>query len=134
MWYLYLFNGLSAGSCLLVAEKPFASPNKEMGYLWDRGNPQPFIFFSIMATINGNSCNATGSSQNANNEISNIKSWADSSEEFSTNLKERNAFTNLSGELFFVIKRNDGDFSKTSPFLIQKAIQSTVEPKNIKKL
>ena len=49
--------------------------------------------------------------------------------------KERNAFTNLIGErFFFVIKRN-GDFSKTSPFLIQKAIQSTVgEPKNIKKL
>ena len=36
---------------------------------------------------------------------------------------------------FFVIKRNEGDFNKTSPFLIQKAIQSIVgEPKNIKNL
>ena len=55
-------------------------------------------------------------------------------DEFSSNLKENNAFSNNEAR-FFIIKKNEGDFSKTSPFLIQKAIQSIVgEAKNIKKL
>ena len=87
-----------------------------------------------MATNIGNSSNTPGSSQSINNENSKLKSWADRAEEFSSNLKENNVFSNH-GECLFVIKRNDGDFLKTSPFLIQKAIQSIVgEPKNIKKL
>ena len=56
-------------------------------------------------------------------------------EKFASNLNENNAFANNDGPRFFVIKRSDSDFSKTSPFLIQKSIQSIVgEPKNIKKL
>ena len=60
--------------------------------------------------------NASGSSQTAKNENSKIKSWADRAEEFSINLKEKNAFTNLDGENFFVIKRTDRDFTKISLF------------------
>ena len=55
-------------------------------------------------------------------------------EEFSSNLSEKNDSCN-DGARFFIIKRNENDFSKTSPFLIQKAIESIIgEPKNIKKL
>ena len=88
-----------------------------------------------MATNSGNTSNASGSSQNANNGSSKNKSWADRVEEFSNNLKGKNAFANIDEEHFFVNKRNGGDFSRISPFLIQKAIQSIVgEPKIIKKL
>ena len=52
---------------------------------------------------------------------------------FSQNLN--NAFSDDDGARFFIFKRNENDFSKTSPFLINKAIDSVVgEPKNIKKL
>ena len=56
-------------------------------------------------------------------------------EEFSSTLQEKNAFSDYDGCRFFVIKRNEGDFCKTSPFLIEKAIQSAVGCiKSIKKL
>ena len=134
MWHSCLFIGLSVGGCLWVAEKPFALPNKEMGYLWDRGNPQPFLSFSIMETNTENTSNAPGSSL-VNAKKTRITTWADRVEEFSSNLNEKNAFSNDDGARFFIIKRNENDFSKTSPFLIQKAIESIVgEPRNIKKL
>ena len=105
-----------------------------MGYLWDRGKPQPLSYFSMMATILGNSNNASGSGQNANAANSKLKSWDKRVDELLSNLKEKNAFANNEA-CFFVMKRNEGDFSKTSPFLIQKAIQSIIgETKKIKKL
>ena len=86
-----------------------------------------------MVTTKGNENNASGSSLNPNQ--SQKCSWANRVEEFSSNLNEKNAFTYDDGARFFVIKRKDGDFSKTSPFFIQKCIQSVVgDPKNIKKL
>ena len=55
-------------------------------------------------------------------------------EEFSCNLSEKDAFCNDEGACFFIIKRIKNDSSKTSPFLIQKAIGCIIgEPKNIKK-
>ena len=45
-------------------------------------------------------------------------------DEFSYTLKEKNVFYDDDGNRFFVIKRNTEDFSKTSTFLIEKAIQS----------
>ena len=36
-------------------------------------------------------------------------------EEYSSNLKEKNAFTNHDRACFFVIKGNDGDFFEKSP-------------------
>ena len=60
--------------------------------------------------------------------------WADPVDEFSLNLNEKNAFSHDDGAYFFIIKRNEDDFSKTSPFLINKAFESVIdEPKNIKK-
>ena len=56
-------------------------------------------------------------------------------EEFSSTLNDKNTFCNDDDTRFFVIKRNDGGFNKTSPFLIQKSILSIIgEPKVIKKL
>ena len=134
MWHSCLFDGLSADRCLWVAEKPFALPNKEMGYLWDRGNPQPFYSFSLMETIIENTSNAPGSSL-INAKKSRITRWANRVEEFSSNLNEKNAFSNDDGARFFINKRNENDFSKTSPFLIQKTIDSIVgKPRNIRKL
>ena len=113
---------------------PLYCPAKKWDACGTKGTLNLSLIFSIMATNIGNSNNAPGSSQSVSNKTSKLKSWADRTEEFSSNLKENNAFFNH-GERFFVIKRNDGDFSKTSPFLIQKAIQSIIgEPKNIKKL
>ena len=61
------------------------------------------------------------------------KSWADRVEDFSSNLQSKNIFSG-DGIRIFVIKRK-GDFSRISPFLIQKAIQSVVgEANSIKKL
>ena len=55
-------------------------------------------------------------------------------DEFSTTLQTNNAFCDDDGSRFFIIKRKEGDFSKTSPFLIEKAIQSVVgNVKSIKK-
>ena len=117
-----------------MAEKPFALPNKEMGYLWDRGNAQPLSYFSIMATTLGNSNNASGSGLNANAMNSKLKSWDERVDEFSLNLEANNAFCDDDGTRFFVIKKSEGDFSKTSPFLIEKAINSVVgTAKSIKK-
>ena len=79
-----------------------------------------------MATTKENTNNASGSGLNTNAIKSNAKSWADRTEEFSSNLQQKNAFSDNEGPRFFVIKRNESDFSKTSPFLIQKAIQSIV--------
>ena len=88
-----------------------------------------------MATTIGNSNNASGSSLNANVSKNNVSSWADRVDEFSSTLQEKNAFSDDDGNRFFVIKRNEGDFSKTSPFLIEKAMQSAVgNVKSIKKL
>ena len=84
-----------------------------------------------MATNIGNSNNASGSGLKVNAVTSKSKSWAERVDEFSSNLKEKNAFSNNEA-CFFIINRNEGDFSKTSPFVIQKAIQSIVcEAKNI---
>ena len=116
MWYLYLFNGLSASWCLWVAEKPFALPNKEMGYLYDRGNPQPLSYLSFMATTLGNSNNASGSGLIANAVNSKLKSWVDHGEEFSTNLNEENAFRSDDGPQFFVIKEMKVTFQKRHLF------------------
>ena len=133
MWHSCLSTGLSAGGCLWGAEKPFALPNKEMGYLWDRGNPQPFLIFSIKVTTLRKPNKAPGSSLISSAQKANIKTWADIVE-FSFNLSENNAFSSDDGPCFFIIKRNENDFTKMSPFLIQKALKSIVgEPKNIKK-
>ena len=35
-------------------------------------------------------------------------------------------FVTMMGPVFFVIKKSEGDFSKTLPFLIEKAINSVV--------
>ena len=86
MWILYLFNDLSAGGYLWVAEKPFALPNKEMGYLWVRGNPHLIYTFSIMVTTEENTTYAPGLSLNENPDSSNKKSWAVRVQEFSSNL------------------------------------------------
>ena len=52
-----------------------------------------------------------------------------------TLIETNNIFCNDDGTRFFVIKRKEGDFSKTSSFLIEKAIQSVVgKVKSIKKL
>ena len=117
---LHVFLMVSVGGCLWVAEKPFALPNKEMGYLWDRGNNQPFSYFSIMATISGNPNIVSGSNLISNDAKSELKlvpsgvtsltteslgaiplgtlyslkkSWADQVEDFSSNLQSKNLFT-----------------------------------------
>ena len=88
-----------------------------------------------MATNIGNSNNASGSGLNANAATSKSKSWDERVDEFSSNLDANNAFCDDDGTRFFVIKRSEGDFSKTSPFLIEKAINSIVgNSKSIKKL
>ena len=47
-----------------------------------------------------------------------------------TLMKKKRGSTSNDGPRFFVIKRNDGDLSKTSPFSMQKSILSIVgEPK-----
>ena len=101
MWYLYLFNGLPAGGCLWMAEKPFALPSKGMGYLWDRGNPQPFSYLSIMATTIGNLNNASDSGLSANATTSKSKSWDERIDEFSSNCDYNNAFCNDDETRFF---------------------------------
>ena len=47
-------------------------------------------------------------------------------DEFSWNLKANDVFSGDDRPRFFVIKRSKGDFSKTFPFLIEKAINSNV--------
>ena len=74
-----------------MADKPFALPNKEMGYLWVRGNPQLIFSLSIMITVEENTNNAPISSLNEHAGSSNTKSWADRVQEFSSNL-ETNTF------------------------------------------
>ena len=101
MWHSCLFDGLSAGGCLWVAEKPFALLYKEMGYLWDRGNPQPFLS-NFKYGDKENSSNAPGSSL-TNAKETRIKTWADRVDEFSSNLNEKNALSNDDGARFFVI-------------------------------
>ena len=112
-----------------MAEKPFALPNKEMGYLWERGNPQPILFISIMETIIGNKSNAPGLSQITNSSKTNANTWADHVDEFSQNLN--NAFSDDDGTRFFIIKRNENYFSKTSPFLIKQLILYWVNQKTL---
>ena len=80
-----------------------------------------------MATSEIDKSNASGSSLTATNTTNyNVNSLADGTEEFTFNFQEKNAFSNNAQPLFYVIKRNEGDFSKTSPFLIQKAIHTIV--------
>ena len=114
---------------------PLRCPTKK----WDTCGTEETLTFSfylsIMATTKGNPNNASGSSLNANVSKSNVNSWTDRVDEFSSTLQEKNAFCVDDGNRFFVIKRNVEDFSKTSLFLIEKAIQSTVgNVKSIKKL
>ena len=104
-----------------MAEKPFALPNKEMGYLWDRGNPQPIIIFSLMATTLRKSNNAPGSSLISNASKTNMNTWADRVEEFSSNVNENNAFSSDYGLRFFIIKRTEYDFTKVSLFFNTKS-------------
>ena len=102
-----------------------------MGCLWDRRNPP----LSIMVTTEENMNNAPGSSLNRNVSKTNINSSADCVYQFSFTLEVKNAFRDDDGNRFFVIKRNKGDFSKMSPFLIEKAIQCAVGCiKSIKKI
>ena len=62
---------------------------------------------------------ASGSSLTTNNSTKyNVNSWADRKEEFSSNLQEKNSFLISDEPRFYVIKRNEDDFSKAS-FLIQ---------------
>ena len=105
-------------------------------------------FFVVMVTTGENSIMLLGADSRSvdsscstqSNPASNItssqkNSWADRIEEFSSTLQANNAFEHDDGARFFIIKRKEGDFSKTSPFLIQKAIQSVVgEAKSLKKL
>ena len=58
-----------------------------------------------MVTITGNSINASGLGQNAKEPYLKTKSWADREEEFYSNLKEENAFSQQDGTRFFVIKK-----------------------------
>ena len=93
------------------------------------------LILSIMVTTEGNKNDAPGSSLTSNSIKSKENSWAERVDEFSSTLQTNNAFLDDDGTRFFVIKRKEGDFSKTSPFLIEKAIQSVVgNAKSIKKL
>ena len=75
--------------------------------------------------------NASGVGQNVNESCSKNKS--DIVDQFSSNSKKKNTFSNP--EAHFFVAKGKGDFSKTSPLLIQKAIQSNIgELGNIKKL
>ena len=88
-----------------------------------------------MATNKGNEIIASSSRLSNTLNHAQTRCWADRVEEFSSNLNQKNAFINEDYAHFFVIKWKEGDFLKTSLFLIQKAIQSVVgEPKTIKKL
>ena len=88
-----------------------------------------------MATNKGNEIIASSSCLSNTLNHAQTRCWADRVEEFSSNLNQKNAFINEDYAHFFVIKWKEGDFLKTSLFLIQKAIQSVVgEPKTIKKL
>ena len=112
MWHLYLFSSLPAGGCLWMAEKPFVMPNKEIRYLWDTGNPQPILNLSVKETIIGNNINAPILSFTINASKTNNKTWVDRVDEFSLNLNEKNAFSDDDGVCFFIIKRNENDFSE----------------------
>ena len=81
--------------------------------------------FSIMVTTEENKTYAPSLSLKENADSSNKKSWADCVQEFSSNLETNNTFYDDDGTLFFVVK-NVEDFSKTSPFLIRKAIEPIV--------
>ena len=71
---VFIIFQLSVGGCLWVAEKLFVLPNKEMGYLWDRGNPQPYSYFLIKVTVLGNWNTVSESNVNSNAAESKIKS------------------------------------------------------------
>ena len=92
-------------------------------------------FFVVMVTTGENSIMLLGAdsrsvdsscstqSKPTSNIINSQKnSWADRIEEFSTTLQANNVFEHDDGAQFFIIKRKEGDFSKISPFLMQKAI------------
>ena len=79
-----------------------------------------------MATIEGNKSNVPSSSPSAIAANSREKYWSDRIDKFSSSLEANNDFCEDDGSQFFVIKRSEGDFPKTSPFLIGKAIQSVV--------
>ena len=68
-----------------------------------------------MGIVKGDMINVSNSSQIMNSANLPGNSWADRLEEFSANLKEKNAFTNHDRACFFVIKGNDGDFFEKSP-------------------
>ena len=90
-----------------------ALPNKEMGYLWERGNCQPFLSISNMEANIGNTNDAPGLIFATNVPKNNVNTWADRQEEFSSNLSEKNTFSNDDGAHFVIINRNENDFFKT---------------------
>ena len=51
-----------------------------------------------------------------------MNTWADRVEDISSNLIKKNTFSCDDEPRFFIIKRNENDFTRVSPFLIQKAI------------
>ena len=105
---------------------PLHCPTKKWDTCGTEENLNLFFLLSIMARNIGNSNNASGSGLNANALISKSKFWDERVDEFSSNLNTNNAFCDDDGTRFFVMKRSKGDFSKTSPFLIEKAINSIV--------
>ena len=132
--YVVLMSFQRSGGCLWVAEKPFAMPNKEIGYLWDRGNPHLILYFlSIMATTIWKPNYAPGLNLISNASKTNLNTWADCMEEFSSNLNDNNAFSNDGGPQFFIIKRNENDFTKLSSFLIKKELNLLLESQKVSK-
>ena len=73
-----------------------------------------------MVTTERNTSNVLGLSPIANTASSKEKSWSDCVDEFSSSLEANNAFCVDDESQYFVIKRSEEDFSKTSPFLISK--------------
>ena len=92
------------------------------------GQRKPSLYLTplIMVTTEENTNTAPGLSLHRNVSKTSVNSWADRVEEFSSTLLEKNAFNDYDGSRFFVIERNEGDVCKTSPFLIEKTIQSAV--------
>ena len=67
-----------------------------------------------MATNIGISSTASSSGLNTSAMNFKPKSWDEKVTEFSSNMKDKKAFSESEAR-FFVIKRNEEDFSKTSP-------------------
>ena len=89
-------------------------------YHWDTcGTEETFTLsytLSIMARTIKILNNTPGSSLLSNAPKINLNTWVDCVEEFSSNLNDNNAFSNDDGPHFFIIKQNENDFIKVSPF------------------